>query len=494
MSMRTLLPAISAILAFGGVVPSVAAAPDAFDSTFGEGGIALAWPPLEDKYPWAKIVVVQPDGRILVGADVLRDTQDPSEPYRLFSIARLHPDGRPDESFGHGSGFVEFSFGRSDYLGSMAVQADGRILVAGHTGDGDGVERFTVMRLEADGDLDTSFAGTGRALEHFADGPSWARAVAVQTDGRILAMGRAHAWEPRQMIVVRYLPDGGPDRSFGGEGWVAVPVGSEGIATTGMRLLRDGRILLAAYRRNPESGATEWMVTRLRENGSVDESFGSDGTAAIAPPLGDASAYVVAVDSKDRILLAGQGIATEAATDGAGRSFDRCHMVIGRLRPNGGIDRSFGDKGFVLTPCGRRPTSSNWPAPMAGGILDLAEIANDKIMAVGVGWLDEDPYYTYSIGVQYLENGMLDTSYGNGDGFATSLSNGFDGGVYGMAVQGDGKVLVTAGGDSVARLEGEGAVAPERSPVDVGGQIGGILLTMLFPLAGLRYLRRRAGR
>src|SRR4051794_14296359 len=145
----------------------------------------------------ATAVAVQADGKIVVAG-----SSDGN-----FALARYGVDGTPDASFS-GDGLVTTDLGAADDGQGVAIQADGKIVVAGGSGG-----NFALARYTAAGSLDTSFSGDGLQTTDFgaADG---ATAVAVQPDGRIVAGGSSGG----DFALARYDTAGGLDTSFSGDG------------------------------------------------------------------------------------------------------------------------------------------------------------------------------------------------------------------------------------------------------------------------------------
>ena len=141
---------------------------------FGHGGIAEA-------------VVVQPDGKLLVAGNAIGD----------FALARFDADGSQDLAFGTG-GLVTTDFGplvgntpATDYAHDLAVDTDGSIVVVGTTEFGGGSD-FAIARYDSDGDLDPGFGTDGLLTVDFAAGFDSGHDIAIQPDGKIVAVGTAH--------------------------------------------------------------------------------------------------------------------------------------------------------------------------------------------------------------------------------------------------------------------------------------------------------------
>ncbi|MGI8836580.1 MAG: hypothetical protein ACR2H4_08070 [Pyrinomonadaceae bacterium] len=156
-------------------------------------------------------VAIQSDGKIVAAGTSRYDSEGD------FAVVRYNTNGTLDTSFG-GTGKVVTSVSSSgDYARSVAIQSDGKILVVGDIGNGglfNGID-FAVVRYNTDGSLDTSFGGTGRVVTPVGNS-SFANSVAIQSDGKIVVAG-ATGDSPggtdfidSEFVVVRYLGDGAP--------------------------------------------------------------------------------------------------------------------------------------------------------------------------------------------------------------------------------------------------------------------------------------------
>jgi uncharacterized delta-60 repeat protein len=148
----------------------------------------------------ANSVAVQSDGRILVAG-----TADDGDGHPVFALARYHADGSPDAAFGAG-GQVRAEFGGSAGADALALQPDGRIVVAGSATNGCGAggcsSVFALARCNADGSLDTSFGIDGRVLTGIANADAAASALALQPDGQIVLAGSANG--STEFALARY--------------------------------------------------------------------------------------------------------------------------------------------------------------------------------------------------------------------------------------------------------------------------------------------------
>ena len=208
-------------------------------------------------------MAIQADGKILItGALTIR-----------FFLARFDSEGNPDATFGTG-GLVTSEQGGGGQV--LAIQGDGRILVAGP-----GTNQFFVRRFTPGGALDPTFSGDGIATATL--GPEGAAAdapadIAIQEDGRIVVAGVADS----DFAVARFLADGTLDPSFSGDGMVTTDFrdgSSDGGSSVAIQ--RDGRIVVSGSSEvnfdNPNAIDGNCAVVRYTESGEPDTSFSGDG-------------------------------------------------------------------------------------------------------------------------------------------------------------------------------------------------------------------------
>ena len=158
-------------------------------------------------------VALQRDGKIVAAC-----YSGELSPTNVWWLVRYAPDGTLDATFGLSGKVLAFNARPSvgEYPYAVAVQTDGRILLGGtHT------NRFVLLRFNADGSPDTSFGTNGKVLTQAGSRSSSCRAIAVQANGKILAAGHADS----SFAFARYQPDGTLDATFGGDGVVTNAVG-----------------------------------------------------------------------------------------------------------------------------------------------------------------------------------------------------------------------------------------------------------------------------
>jgi serralysin len=222
----------------------------------------------------ARAVAIQTDGKLVVAGDSFGSVSADR-----FALARYKLDGSLDSSFG-GDGKVRTHFaGESDAAASaVAIQADGKIVAAGYSFVG--FNRFALARYNLDGSLDSSFGGDGKVITHFAEGSSdVASAVAIQTDGQIVAAGRSQEAGQVRFALARYNPNGALDSSFGADGNGRVTTQFPGSAlASALAIQDDGKIVAAGA---SQVSHRRFALARYDSNGTLDPSFGADGDGKV---------------------------------------------------------------------------------------------------------------------------------------------------------------------------------------------------------------------
>jgi uncharacterized delta-60 repeat protein len=222
-----------------------------------------------------------------------------------FALARYQSDGSLDHSFG-GDGIVFTNLTpRDDYARDVAIYANAKVVAAGRAGRAGG--RFALARYESDGRLDTSFGGDGRVLTNFTSGDDHARGVAIQPNGRIVVAGGAGRAGGR-FALARYESDGGLDASFGGDGKVLTNFARGLDVALGIAIQSNRRIVAAGHaggaRLSPRNH--KLAIARYRANGVLDRSFSGDGKRGVDFTSGDDWAEDVAIQPDGKIVVAGR--------------------------------------------------------------------------------------------------------------------------------------------------------------------------------------------
>ena len=424
------LAALAAFLALGAAAGAVT--PGALDPTFGSGGRVTV--NMNTQVSDAQAVVVQPDGRIVVGGGAGEAD---------FGLARLKPNGALDSAFGSGGKVTTSlgSFGAAVY--GLALQPNRKIVAVGIDYLSQYASDFVVARYNPNGSLDSSFGNGGIVTTDFARLDT-GHAVVVQPDGTIVVAGEAIGPGGPTIALARYRPDGSLDPGFGSGGMVQSHVGFG--AGTDIARQADGKLVVSGtVSGNP---GTQFALLRFNPDGSLDTSFGSAGVAE-APVGSWSTPYGVALQPDGKILAAGN----------AADSYGHYGWGVVRLNADGTMDDSFGHGGAVVTNTG----------PSGGVASAIAVQQNGKIVTAG-----DSPFEYATDGanltvVRYEPNGALDRRFGKNGIVNTTFGNVEYNYGNGLALQRDGKILVsggtmTAGGPEVialARFFGDTCIVPD---------------------------------
>jgi uncharacterized delta-60 repeat protein len=353
-------------------------------------------------------------------------------------LFRTLPNGLPDPTFGIG-GRVEHQLGAGPPAISggiaMALQDDGRIVVAGGASypGGEGRRHATLVRFTAAGALDDSFGTAGR-VTIVAEGEQTASPsdVVIDAAGRLVV--GLEAWsgggEDRHRFVQRYTPGGALDETFGDAGTVELGPGF----SRPLAIAPDGDVLVA----HDTHGVAGFEVTRLNEDGSLDEAFGEGGhvVAPVAAPDDESETYEpgtggLLVREDGSILLA--GTSADPAHDGEWNTGGVLTVV--RLGPDGTVDTSFGHAGVATLPAD--PEHRGWNVEVG-----IAEDSEGRIVLGG-------NVSGYVVAGRLLEDGTPDEDFGDGGvrrrRFAAGENNLFSG----LTLLDDGRILIGGTGGSV---------------------------------------------
>ena len=254
-------------------------------------------------------LAIQPDGKI-IAAGYADDVADSGAD---FAIARYNDDGSLDLIFdGDGKATTAIGAGTaSDLAQAVAIDSAGKIVAAGYTVDAtaDSVD-IALARYNSDGTPDSSFDGDGKVITTIGSSTTFAiaAAVAIQADGKIVAAGFTDdEFLGADFALVRYNVDGLLDGSFDIDGIVttAISLGTGFDIAQALVIQPDGKIIAAGFTDN-SGGGTDLAVVRYNANGSLDNSFNTDGKATI--DLGGTEFIrAAAIYSGNRIAIAGSG-------------------------------------------------------------------------------------------------------------------------------------------------------------------------------------------
>jgi uncharacterized delta-60 repeat protein len=248
------------------------------DNAFGTNGIAIASIGTGNDFPRA--MVLQPDGKIvLAGRSVLSGT------ITAFALARFNPDGSLDNGFSS-DGVLTTIFGTNanDYSDAFAIelQSDGKIVATGdYTPNGGPIDGIPLARYNTDGSLDATFGTGGQTVTHIATYFNIGKDLIVLPNDQIIVVseGRQTSGGNYDAVLLRFSADGVPDNTFGNGGVVPADFFGADDRPTNLLLQNDGKIYVAGYTRsNPTAILPDGFVARFLPNGSLDNTWGTNGS------------------------------------------------------------------------------------------------------------------------------------------------------------------------------------------------------------------------
>lgn len=276
----------------------------------------------------ARAIAIQPDGKIVLAG------------YGYYPggtndviLLRFNGDGTLDASFGSG-GKAQFDIGGSyDQAYGVTLQADGKIVAVGSSYNGS--DRWAIVRVTPTGQLDSTFDGDGKVVTSFGFGNDNANSVEIQPDGKIVVGGDVQSIGNGDFGLARYHPDGSLDAAFGVAGKLTTDWGGQLDSGKSVKLQRDGRIMLAGFAKNA-SGNFDMAIARHETNGSLDTTFGTNGKSLIPVGTGDDRAHALAIHPFGSALVAGYSF------DGSENNFAVARVSAQVTAPDVEIENSTG--------------------------------------------------------------------------------------------------------------------------------------------------------
>ena len=439
--------ATAALLIIAG---AVVAAPGALDTTFGAAGTGKVFTAIGAGNDNANAMAIQPDGKIVLAGGCVNGANTD------FCVARYNVDGTLDTNF-NGNGKVLSPISTSDDIASsLAIQPDGKIVLAGYCFNGANQD-FCVARFTAAGALDTSFNTTGFVITPMGTDNDYASAVALQLDGKIVVAGYCFVSPGYDFCAARYGANGVLDTTFNGNGRVITPVGSGDDVGNSVVVQIDGKIIVGGYCKN--GGNNDFCLVRYKTDGVLDTTFSSGGSGKLIAGIGANNDYAnrIAIQPDGKIVAA--GFCYNAGANG---------VCVARFNADGSFDTTLNSTGKVFTA--------------VGGINDdAASIViqpDGKILTAGSCLNGANSDFCL---VRYFNDGSLDARFNGTGKVISTIGNGNDF-AKAVAQQPDGKIVVAgycvngANNDfCLARYDG-GSFFASQCSMDIDGD-GSVLAT-----------------
>ncbi|MEP6705227.1 MAG: hypothetical protein ABJB34_10525, partial [Acidobacteriota bacterium] len=318
--------------------------------------------------------------------------------------------GQLDTTFGVNGFTTTTVTNNPNYANSVAIQTDGKIIAVGYTGS-----FFAIRRYNSDGSLDAAFnANAGLAPPNGA-----ANSVAIQTDGKIVVAGHDGNGADLDFKILRYNANGTLDTSFDGDGVVVTPVGPGYDVGYSIAFQTDGKILVSGRSDSSPSFVTSYAIVRYNANGSLDTTFDADGIV-IVPMPGNAIT--------DSLLLQADGKIVVAHNTYTGSAYI---LAVLRYNTDGSLDSTFDGDGIVTAPVGTNVEEAS-----------LAIQTDGKLVVACSSYTSDALHYDFWV-VRFNSNGSPDMTFGtNGQTFTPIGAGAAQDKAKSVAIQANGKIVV----------------------------------------------------
>lgn len=309
-----------------------------------------------------------------------------------------------------------------DYATAISVQPDGKILAGGGSSDGSKYGQL-LLRYNADLTPDTSFGSNGSVVYNGSgSGSDIGRALLIQDDGKIIAAGTRAVGSNYSLLVGRYNTNGSLDASFGSNGTATL----NSKATTsdygfGAVLQPDEKIAVAGFNYDSATSLYSLILVRFNSNGTPDSAFGTNGIVVYnGSTYGYDTASSLALQADGKLVAAGYRYDSGGNQD----------FLIVRFNANGSVDTSFGANGAV---------KYNGFANKADTANALLIQSDGKVLVAGRSYngANQD-----MLVIRLNSNGTLDTTFGTNGAVTYNSSANNDDTANSLALRADGKLIV----------------------------------------------------
>jgi uncharacterized delta-60 repeat protein len=367
------------------------------DTTFGSGGLVST--NAGRAYATASAVRIQDDGSLVVAGFAAPASGEGCDTL----VARYDGSGSLDPGFGSG-GIVLTDLAECDRAFAAALEEDGKIVTAGQVASGTASD-FAILRFNPDGTPDMDF-GTGGVVTTDFGAEDLALGVALQADGKIVAVGGMDTGTGGQFAVARYATDGTLDASFGVAGVVTTPLTGRARAYA-VAIQPDGGIVVGGIS-NDGPNTTDFALVRYDTDGNLDPGFGAGGIVE-TDFGGEDDLHALALQPDGKIVVAGAAL-------------DTTFFALARYAADGSLDTAFGAAGKTLR---------NVPGTFYDLALALALQADGGMIAGGTGNVEG-----FAL-VRLTPDGLSDPDFGGCGAVDTPGPEE----VFGLAVQDDGRIV-----------------------------------------------------
>ena len=310
--------------------------PGTLDESFGTNGIATFNP--SPRFDFIKAVLVQDDGKIIT----VGEGQTEGTNYAVF-VARQNPDGTLDQTWGSNGGISYFKADPMVYKNEAydaKVGPDGMLYVAGHIYDSsNGDSKGFVLCLDENGFENVNYGTNGYAISEGGNGINYT-GIAIDEHGRCIVSGYTQS-DTDTLFVRRYNTAGLKDPSFGTNGTLKIGP-HQAFSSYGytVECVENNKIVVGGTRLDSIWGCTRATLYKVKNNGTLDTSFGTNGYVELNIGEGAEQLLDIQVDNEGNYLCAGHSWLDN-------EPYLRYETYVTRITKDGDIDTSFGVDGYA---------------------------------------------------------------------------------------------------------------------------------------------------
>ncbi len=310
--------------------------PGTFDESFGTNGIATFNP--SSRFDFIKAILVQEDGKIIT----VGEGQTEGTNYAVF-VARQNPDGSLDQTWGANGGISYYKADPMVYKNEAydaKIGPDGMLYIAGHIYDSsNGDSKGFILCLDENGFENVNYGNNGYAISEGGNGINYS-GIAIDEHGRCIVSGYTQN-DTDTLFVRRYNTAGLTDPSFGTNGTLKIaPHQSFSSYGYTVECVENNKIVVGGTRLDTIWGCTRATLYKVKNNGSLDTSFGTNGYVELNIGEGAEQLLDIQVDNEGNYLCAGHSWLDN-------EPYLRYETYVTRITKEGDIDTSFGVDGYA---------------------------------------------------------------------------------------------------------------------------------------------------
>ena len=361
-------------------------------------------------YDVAQEVALQKDGKIVVAGYGMKSLAS----FKGLSMARYLQNGEMDYDFGNLGVIHKVTMNLEGEVNSVVIQKDDKIVVVGYSiSPTTNNEEITLARFTENGKVDKSFGNKGLIVTEISSEKEVGESIAIQPDGKIVVVGTTQHNPSFDVVLVRYDEYGHLDPYFGLGGIVITDINSGVDIAKSLVIQSDGKLIVSGF----TFVGNKFFMTLLRydSNGVLDPTFGESGIV-ITDINGRRGRMDLALQNDGKIILVGPSEVEKSQ-----------HFTLLRFNNNGSLDKSFGKNGITKTIIGDYSEAESVALDSYGNIVvaGTTELGNEAFVVA-----------------MYNQNGMLETGFGsNGIVKTNFIENSVDR-AHSVIIDNDGNIIV----------------------------------------------------